>query len=227
MKKKKIKMMNLFKDRANIFDKISFGISLIPIFTMITMFTQFFREGLVVNGIHFADGSLYSAIWDVTLDFFSRISGFQIFIIGALFVYQMWFIVNYCVTKLDGRRKKRTHDFGLFLLCCSVWVSIIMFALIFILAIWDFKWLTVWFFGLLKSFQPMTSVIIIALILALIYIIVSIKYIVTKGFDKYLKECEKSDYEFSKMDLFIGITKILVILLFAVIVSFKFINIIM
>ena len=73
----------------------------------------------------------------------------------------------------------------------------------------------------------MTSIIIIALGLALIYIIVSLKYIITKGFDKYLKECEKSDYEFNKMELAVGVIKMLTILLFAVMVSFQFINIIM
>ena len=65
-----MKAKNLFKNRVNIFDKIAFGISLIPIFTMLTMFTQFFRNGLIVNGTNFADETLFAAIWDVTLDFF-------------------------------------------------------------------------------------------------------------------------------------------------------------
>ena len=57
---KKVKMKNLFKNRVNIFDKVAFGISLVPIFTMMTMFTQFFREGLVVNGTNFAEESLFA-----------------------------------------------------------------------------------------------------------------------------------------------------------------------
>ena len=207
---KKVKMKNLFKNRVNIFDKVAFGISLVPLFTMMTMFTQFFREGLVVNGTNFAEESLFAAIWDVSMDFLSHVSSFQIF-----------------VTKLDGRKRKKTHDLGLFILCCAVWAAILIFAAIFVFAIWDFSWLLVWFVGLINSFQPMTSIIIIALGLALIYIIVSLKYIITKGFDKYLKECEKSDYEFDKMELITGVVKILTILLFSVMAAFQFINIIM
>lgn len=222
-----MKAKNLFKNRVNIFDKLAFGISLIPIFTMLTMFTQFFRNGLIVNGTNFADEALFVAIWDVTVDFFNHVSWFQIFVMASLFIYQVWFIINYCVTKIDGRKKKRTHDLGLLILCCSIWISILLFAGIFIVVIWNFSWLTVWFVGLLNSFQPMTSVIIVGLILSLIYIIVSVKYILTYGMKKYLKECEKSDYEFKKMDLIIGVVKMLFILLFAVIVSFQFINIIM
>ena len=222
-----MKTKNLFKNRVNIFDKIAFGISLIPIFTMLTMFTQFFRNGLIVNGTNFADETLFVAIWDVTLDFFKHVSWFQIFVMAALFIYQAWFLINYFVTKVDGRKKKRTHDLGLLILCCSIWSAMLIFAGIFVVVIWDFSWLTVWFVGLLNSFQPMTSIIIVALILALIYIIVSVKYILTKGMKKYLKECEKSDYEFNKMELAVGVIKMLTILLFAVMVSFQFINIIM
>ena len=224
---KKMKMNNLFKNRVNIFDKVSFGISLVPLFTMMTMFTQFFRDGLVVNGTNFAEESLFAAIWNVTLDFVSHMSGFQIFVLAALFIYQVWFVINFFVTKLDGRKRKKTHDLGLFVLCCAVWAAILIFGLIFVFAIWDFSWLMVWFVGLINSFQPMTSILIIALGLALIYIIVSVKYILTKGIDKYLKECEKSDYEFDKIELITGVTKILVILLFSVMVAFEFINIIM
>ena len=184
--KKKVKMNNLFKNRVNIFDKVSFGISLVPIFTMLTMFTQFFREGLVVNGTNFADESLYAAIWDVSMDFLGHVSGFQIFVLAALFIYQVWFTINFFVTKIDGRKKKKTHDFGLFILCCSVWSALLIFAGIFIFVIWDFGWLLVWFVGLLNSFQPMASIMIIGLCLAVIYIVVSLKYICTKGFDKYL-----------------------------------------
>ena len=224
--KKKMKVNNLFKNRVNIFDKVSFGISLVPILTMMTMFTQFFREGLVVNGTHFADESLFASIWDVSMNFLGHVSSFQIFVLAALFIYQVWFTINFFVTKLDGRKRRKTHDLGLFILCCSIWVAILVFAAIFVFAIWDFSWLLVWFVGLINSFQPMTSIIIIALGLALIYIIVSLKYILTKGFDKYLKECEKSDYEFDKGELMVGVIKILVILLFSVITSFQFINII-
>ena len=224
---KKVKMKNLFKNRVNIFDKVAFGISLVPLFTMMTMFTQFFREGLVVNGTNFAEESLFAAIWDVSMDFLSHVSSFQIFVLAALFIYQVWFAINFFVTKLDGRKRKKTHDLGLFILCCAVWAAILIFAAIFIFAIWDFSWLLVWFVGLINSFQPMTSIVIIALGLALIYIIVSLKYIITKGFDKYLKECEKSDYEFDKMELITGVVKILTILLFSVMAAFQFINIIM
>ena len=80
---KKVKMKNLFKNRVNIFDKVAFGISLVPLFTMMTMFTQFFREGLVVNGTNFAEESLFAAIWDVSIDFLSRVSSFQIFVLAA------------------------------------------------------------------------------------------------------------------------------------------------
>ena len=222
-----MKTKNLFKNRVNIFDKVAFGISLVPLFTMMTMFTQFFREGLVVNGTNFAEESLFAAIWDVSMDFLGHISSFQIFVLAALFIYQVWFTINFFVTKLDGRKRKKTHDLGLFILCLAVWAALLIFAAIFIFAIWDFSWLLVWFVGLINSFQPMTSIIIIALGLALIYIIISVKYILTKGIDKYLKECEKSDYEFDKVELITGIVKILVILLFSVMAAFQFINIIM
>ena len=224
---KKVKMKNLFKNRVNIFDKVAFGISLVPLFTMMTMFTQFFREGLVVNGTNFAEESLFAALWDVSMDFLGHISSFQIFVLAALFIYQVWFTINFFVTKLDGRKRKKTHDLGLFILCSAVWAALLIFAAIFIFAIWDFSWLLVWFVGLINSFQPMTSIVIIALGLALIYIIISVKYILTKGIDKYLKECEKSDYEFDKVELITGIVKILVILLFSVMTAFQFINIIM
>ncbi len=219
-------MKNLFKNRVNIFDKVAFGISLIPIFTMMTMFTQFFRNGLVVNGTNFADESLFAAIWEVTFEFLAEMNSFQVFVLAALFIYQVWFVANVCITKLDKRKKKRTHDLGLLILCCAVWAAIIIFGLIFVFAIWDFSWLMVWFVGLIDSFQPMTSIVIVALGLALIYIVVSLKYILTKGIDKYLKECEKSDYEFNKLELTTGVVKILAILLFSVMVAFQFINII-
>lgn len=220
-------MKRLVKNRANIFDKLAFGISFVPILCMYTLFTYYFNEGLVINGSNISGEGMFVAIKELVSEFLGSISIFQIFVIVLLTLYQVWFIVNMFMTKVDKRKKKRTHDFGLFVLSVLVWAFVLLVAGIFIVAIWDFEWLTAWFIGVFLEYQPMATFIAVGLVFALCNIIYNVKLILEKGMKKYLKDCEESDYKFTRGEMLVGFVKLFVVMLFSVIVAYQMILVLM
>lgn len=104
-------MKKFIKNRVNIFDKIVFGISFIPLLCIMTMFTYYFNSGVVVNGSDISSNGMFFVIKELIGDFFVNISLFQLLILALLLAYQVYFIVNVFITKADGRRKKKKHDF--------------------------------------------------------------------------------------------------------------------
>lgn len=214
-------MKFLFKKRVNIFDKIAFGISFIPGLFILTLFTYYFNEGLVVNGTDLSDQGMFFVIKNLLGKFFSNISVFQLLVLILLLAYQLYFIFNVFITKKDGRKKKKTHDFGLFILSCLLCIFVILYVGFFIITIWDFEWLVAWFIGLFMEYQPLASLFIIIVILAFINVIYNGQYILTKGMNKYLKQCESCDYKFTSSEMIIGLVKLSVILLLSIIVSYR------
>lgn len=220
-------MKRLVKNRANIFDKLAFGISFVPILCMYTLFTYYFNEGLVINGSNISSEGMFTAVRELVGEFLGSISLFQILVIAVLTLYQVWFIVNMFMTKVDKRKKKKTHDFGLFVLSVLIWAFVLLVAGIFIVAIWDFEWLTAWFIGVFIEYQPMATFIAIGLAFALVNIIYNVQQILSKGMKKYLKDCEESDYKFTRGEMLVGFAKLFVVMLFAVIVAYQMMLVLM
>lgn len=214
-------MNRLVKNRVNIFDKLAFGISFVPLLCFCTMFTYYFNEGLMINGNNIANDGMFYVMKELIGDFFKGISFMQLLVILILFMYQLWFIMNVFMTKVDKRKKKKTHDFGLFVLSVALWAEALLIAGTFIVAIWDFEWIMVWFIGLYVEYQPLAIFFTILLFLALINIIYNVHAILTKGMSKYLKDCENSDYQFTRGELCVGMTKIFIVLLLAAMVGYR------
>lgn len=214
-------MNRLVKNRVNIFDKLAFGIIFVPLLCFCTMFTYYFNEGLMINGNNIAKDGMFYVMKELIGDFFRDISFIQLLVVLVLFMYQIWFIMNVFMTKVDKRRKKKTHDFGLFVLSVALWAEVLLIAATFIVAIWDFEWIMAWFIGLYVEYQPIAIFFTILLILAFINIIYNVHAILSKGMKKYLKECENSDYQFTRGELCVGMVKIFVVLLLAAMVGYR------
>ena len=214
-------MNRLVKNRVNIFDKLAFGISFVPLLCFCTMFTYYFNEGLMINGNNIAKDGMFYVMKELIGDFFRDISFIQLLVVLVLFMYQIWFIMNVFMTKVDKRKKKKTHDFGLFVLSVALLAEVLLIAATFIVAIWDFEWIMAWFIGLYVEYQPIAIFFTILLILAFINIIYNVHAILSKGMKKYLKECENSDYQFTRGELWVGMIKIFVVLLLAAMVGYR------
>lgn len=219
-------MKKFIKNRVNIFDKIAFGISFIPLLCIMTMFTYYFNSGVVVNGSDISSNGMFFVIKELIGDFFVNISLFQLLILALLLAYQVYFIVNVFITKADGRKKKKKHDFGLFVLASSLCVFTLVCGLFFVICVWDFEWLLALFIGLFIEYQPLTTLLLLTLILAIGVVLHDGHFIITKGMNKYLKECESSDYKFTYKEMIVGITKIVVILAVCVVLSYQFVMLI-
>jgi hypothetical protein len=211
-------MKRLVKNRVNIFDKIAFGISLIPFLTFCTFFTYSFSEKLNV-AIEENFGA-FDVVLEMVRHFFEYISIFQIVVLCILFLYQIWFVINVIMTKADKRKKKKTHDLGLFVLSSALWVFVLGIVGIFVITIWDFELLVAYMLSLYIEFQPMATLLVLALVLALINIINNVRYILVDGVKKYLKDCESCDYKFTNGEMLVGTFKLFTILLLVVIVTY-------
>ena len=214
-------MKMLFKKRVNIFDKIAFGISFIPSLFILTLFTYYFNEGLVINGTDISEQGMFFIIKNLLGKFFSNISVFQLLVLILLLSYQLYFIFNVFITKKDGRKKNKTHDFGLFILSCLLCIFVVLYVGFFVITIWDFEWLTAWFIGLFMEYQPLASLFAIIVILAFVNVIYNGQYILTKGMKKYLKQCESCDYKFTYKEMILGLVNLGIVLFLCVIVSYR------
>lgn len=212
-------MRKLVRNRVNIFDKLAFGISFIPFLCFCTMFTYYFNQGLIVNSSDISRDGMYYVIKTLLYDFFTDISIFYILILLLLLGYQLYVIINVFITKTDKRKRKKTYDFGLFIFSCLLWIMGILLSLMLIIGIHDFEWLMAWFLGIVVEYQPIVIFVMFILFIALINIFYNLKFILTKGMKKYLKECEKGDYKFTRGELFVGLVKIFIVLLFTVIIG--------
>ena len=212
-------MRKLIKNRVNIFDKLAFGISFIPFLCFCTMFTYYFNDGLIVNSSDISSKGMYYVIKTLLLDFFSSISVFSIMTLLLLFGYQLYVVINIFITKSDKRRKKKSYDFGFFIFSCLLWVVSIILSSMLIIGVHNFEWLMVWFLGIVVEYQPLVIFIMFLLFISLINIFYNLRFILKKGMKKYLKECEKSDYKFTRGELLVGLIKIFIVLLFTVVVG--------